>query len=121
MSRVVPCIDRISHVSSAFELPAPIVGPLQGVSVNLLDAHGSTFVATTNAAGNFYIDESAWQPIPPIHVTVSFGDVVTEMSTNIGRDGSCASCHVDPPTRISAGHIYVVPNPSLLTSSDGGT
>jgi len=88
--------------------------PLAGASVTLTDAHGSTVTRTTNTAGNFYVETTSWQPTFPLHVAVAFGPLTATMSSIVGRDGSCASCHTDPPTRISAGRVYVAPNASLL-------
>ncbi|HWL85387.1 MAG TPA: hypothetical protein VNO21_06275 [Polyangiaceae bacterium] len=92
--------------------------PFAGADVLLTDVNGSTFTGKTNAAGNFYVEQSAWQPTYPLHVVVGVGKVQATMSSIIGRDGSCASCHVDPPSRISAGRVYLVPVASLLP--DGG-
>jgi hypothetical protein len=92
--------------------------PLAGGSVELTAEDGSTFTATTNAAGNFYVEQTAWQPVYPLRVAVAFGELTSTMSTIIGRDGSCATCHVDPPSRISAGRVYLAPSAALLP--DGG-
>jgi hypothetical protein len=88
--------------------------PLSGASIALTAEDGSTFGATTNAAGNFYVEVAAWQPVYPLRVAVAFGPLTSTMSTIIGRDGSCASCHVDPASRISAGRVYLAPTPALL-------
>ena len=92
--------------------------PLAGASVTLTAENGSTYTATTNAAGNFYITARAWQPVYPLRVTVGLGALTAVMTTIIGRDGSCASCHVDPQSRISAGRVYLAPSASFLP--DGG-
>jgi hypothetical protein len=96
------------------------VAPLAGATILLSDTFGRTFQTTTNAAGNFYVAANDWQPIYPMYATVAFGGVRAAMSTQVGRDGSCASCHVDPASRISAGHVYLVPTAALLPASDGG-
>lgn len=88
--------------------------PLAGATVELTAENGSTSTATTNGAGNFYVEESAWQPVYPLRVAVAYGGLTSTMSTIIGRDGSCGSCHVDPPSRISAGRVYLAPSPALL-------
>ena len=88
--------------------------PLPGASVALSDARGSTLTATTNTAGNFYVDAAAWQPVFPLTTSVSFEGVTATMSTIIGQDGSCAACHSDPPTRISAGPVFLVPIASVF-------
>ncbi|MGH7286350.1 MAG: hypothetical protein ACRELY_32935 [Polyangiaceae bacterium] len=93
--------------------------PLSGASVILTDATLATFTATTNEAGNFYIEPSTWQPTYPVRVSVSLGDFTSTMTTIIGRDGSCAGCHVDPASRVVVGRVYLAPTSDLLPS--GGT
>ncbi len=88
--------------------------PLPAASIELTAEDGSTFSAVTNGAGNFYVEESAWRPVYPVRVAVAYGALTSTMSTIIGRDGSCASCHVDPPSRISAGRVYLAPSAALL-------
>jgi hypothetical protein len=92
--------------------------PLAGVSVALTDVTGMTVTAMTNAAGNFYLEPATWRPTFPLHVAISFGGYSSTMSTIIGRDGSCATCHTDPASRISAGPVFLAPVPALLP--DGG-
>ena len=93
--------------------------PLGGARVTLSDARGTIFAATTNAAGNFYVTPSSWQPVYPVRVAVGFGGKTATMTTIVGRDGSCASCHADPKSRISAGPVYLVSLPSLFPSGGG--
>lgn len=78
-----------------------------------------TVMATTNAAGNFSVEPNTWRPTFPLHVAISFGGYSSTMSTIIGRDGSCATCHTDPASRISAGPVFLAPVPALLP--DGGS
>jgi hypothetical protein len=124
-----PCLD--CHGSSGVKPAMSVAGtvfaaadgtaPLAGAAVMLSDTFGRTFQTTTNAAGNFYVEPSSWAPIYPMYVTVAFGGVRNAMSTQVGRDGSCAACHVDPASRVSAGHVYLVQTASLLPAIDGGT
>jgi hypothetical protein len=93
--------------------------PLANATVTLTDVNGSTGTATTNAAGNFFIKRGTWQPTYPVHAAIALGATRAVMDTEIGRDGSCATCHVAPSSRISAGLVYLVPTASLLP--DGGT
>ncbi len=93
--------------------------PLSGAAVELTAEDGATFTATTNAAGNFFVEEATWQPVYPLRAAVAFGDLTSTMSTLIGRDGSCATCHVNPPSRISAGLVYLAPSAALLP--EGGS
>jgi hypothetical protein len=88
--------------------------PLGGAAVELTAENGSTWTATTNAAGNFFVEASAWAPVYPLRAAVAFGGLTSTMSTLIGRDGSCAACHVDPPSRISAGVVFLAPSQALL-------
>jgi hypothetical protein len=85
--------------------------PASGATVSLIDATGSTVSATTNVAGNFWVAQSQWAPTFPVHVTgVGYGSNTYVMTTHIGRDGSCASCHYDLPSGgaggSAVGHIY---------------
>jgi hypothetical protein len=82
--------------------------PQNGASVTVVDANGSQASATTNAAGNFYVLQSQWAPTFPVHVpAVAYGADSAYMTTHIGRDGSCAICHSDPPGGDLVGHIYL--------------
>ncbi|MGH7285903.1 MAG: hypothetical protein ACRELY_30665 [Polyangiaceae bacterium] len=88
--------------------------PARGARVDLVDANGSAFTAITNEVGNFYISPSQWSPRFPMQTQIESGSSPVVMQTLISRDGSCAGCHVDPPSASSAGRV-------VLTSEDGGT
>jgi hypothetical protein len=87
---------------------------LSGAVVTLTDAKKSVHRLTTNRTGNFLVDASTWQPVYPMLVSLSYGGVTVDMKTQVGRDGSCADCHTDPPGPASAGHIYLVVDPASL-------
>jgi len=92
-----------------------------GATVTIVDSTGSQTTATTNSAGNFFVRKSDWQPTFPIGsfttdagsvtgVTVVGDDPSTSslMLSQIGRDGSCASCHFGSgPSTASPGPVYV--------------
>jgi hypothetical protein len=115
-----PCLVCHDDMSAAGTIHAVLgeSAPLPNATVTLTDARDSGASTTTNAAGNFYIEKTTWQPTFPLHATIAQGNVNVPMSTEIGRNGSCADCHVAPATRISAGLVYLVPNATLLP--DGG-
>jgi hypothetical protein len=77
--------------------------------VMLTDSIGSTYNATTNQAGNFYVLPSQFQPTYPMKVAVAYDGTTVQMTADVGRDGSCAKCHFDPPSAASPGHVYVPP------------
>jgi hypothetical protein len=111
-------------------------GALNGGTVTMTDSTGSTYVATTNAVGNFYVTGDEWNPVFPIGgqpgdagggpraIVIGPAPACTagtttplcpaeHMLTAIGRGGvyaSCAYCHFDPPGPSSPGHIYQNPN-----------
>lgn len=87
--------------------------PAVDAGVALTDSLGQTFTATTNEAGNFWVLPHQFQPTYPMKVAVMFGDASVNMTADVGRDGSCAKCHVDPPGPTSPGHVYI--------PADGGT
>ncbi len=81
--------------------------PAEGATVELQGADGAPFEVVTNRAGNFYVYPDQYRPVYPLQTSVSFQGQRTLMHTNIGRDGSCAGCHVDPAGPASPGHVYV--------------
>ncbi len=91
--------------------------PVSGATVALVDATGVEYDATTNEAGNFYIAKTNWQPTAPIKVSVTLGNNTATMISHIGRDGSCGSCHTDPPGPRSPGRVYLVAD---VTDLDAG-
>lgn len=91
---------------------------IEGATVHLVDSRNEKRDVNTNAAGNFYIEASAWVPVGPINVTVSLGAISIPMGTHIGRDGSCASCHAEPASTSTVGHVYVATSAADLP---GGT
>lgn len=112
-----PCLvchaDDFSAAGTIYAVKGDRDG-VAGASVELTDVNGKSITATTNAAGNFLVTKDAWQPAYPVHATVKLGTVTATMSSIIGRDGSCASCHAEPASRISAGAVYVAPTKALL-------
>jgi len=88
--------------------------PAENATVNLLSADGTSWPATTNSVGNFYVTPKQFTPVYPMTVSVDYtGRPTTKMKSHVGRDGSCADCHTDPAGPTSAGHVFV--------SLDGGT
>ncbi len=92
------------------------VDALGGATVTIYDATqladgGAPRTVVTNAAGNFYIRRTEWSPFFPLHdiaITYPGVDTPTLMHTNVGRDGSCGSCHFDPKSANTHGHVYLV-------------
>jgi hypothetical protein len=81
--------------------------PAEGVNVAMEDSTGSFFTATTNQAGNFFIATGEWSPTFPALVSIAKGQTSEQMSTHIGRAGSCADCHTLTPGPTSAGPVYL--------------
>jgi hypothetical protein len=100
-----------------YQAQSGLVVPQGGATVSLVDTNSVSASASTNAVGNFWVPESQWVPTFPVHVeSVSYGDVSASMTSHIGRDGSCASCHFDPPGGDLVGHVYLSPG----DEPDGG-
>jgi hypothetical protein len=106
------CHGDFNVAGTVFADPVALT-PAVGVSVSLADSQGSTFVASTNEAGNFFVRTDEWTPVYPMKVSITSNGVTTSMTADVGRNGSCASCHFDPVGPASPGHVY--------TSADGGT
>ncbi|HEX7670340.1 MAG TPA: carboxypeptidase-like regulatory domain-containing protein [Polyangiaceae bacterium] len=85
---------------------ADTTAPLVGAQVRLTDATGATRSFSTNAAGSFYAASGDYSPAYPLWVTIAFGGDCLDMKTQDFRDASCASCHADPPSNQSMGHVY---------------
>ena len=92
--------------------------PAAGVLVRFIDADGSQSSATTNCAGNFYVDPAQYAPRYPVWLRLQLGDITTEMVTPIYRDSSCAGCHHDPAGPAAVSHVYLAQ--SGLEQADGG-
>ncbi len=114
------CHDNFSIGGTVYQ--DDLTTPMNGATVTLTDSTGSQGVATTNAAGNFFLRTSDWKPVFPIGTyTASDGTNViavsivgsdqnntAQMITHIGRDGSCATCHFGSgPSSSSPGPVYV--------------
>jgi hypothetical protein len=82
--------------------------PVSGATVTLKGADGSSYDATTNGAGNFYVLPTQWTPSYPMHASIVAERQTVTMKTHIGRDGSCAGCHFDPAGPRSYGHVSLV-------------
>lgn len=88
---------------------------LEGASVTVTDSKNRKGSAKSNSVGNFYIEATAFAPVFPARVQISFPEGATQaMVTHIGHDGSCASCHADPPTTHSPGHVWLVDDPAFF-------
>lgn len=75
-----------------FAGPRNLTGVNQA-EVQMTDAVGTTFIAHTNCVGNFFVKAEEWNPRFPVLVRVHKGTVAVQMNSQIGRQGSCASCH----------------------------
>jgi hypothetical protein len=103
-------------VYALFKESAPAVG----AQVQIEDINGGVFRSPTNAAGNFYVTTSQWQPTYPIQMQVSLMAATNVMLTHVGREGSCATCHQAASGPASPGPVYVATDPTQLVG-DGGT
>jgi hypothetical protein len=95
--------------------------PAVNATVEMTDKNGSVHTEQTNEAGNFYVMQQDWTPTYPLHVTVTSNGVKAVMQTRVGRDGSCAGCHVDPVGPGSPGHVSVTdPIAPVDAGAEGG-
>ena len=86
--------------------------PLPDAKVSLVDITGKKYETGTNCVGNFFIMKNDYKPSYPVWVTIFFGTaggepIGKEMSSPIYREGSCATCHADPPGTDAAGHVFL--------------
>lgn len=73
--------------------------PLVDGVVTVTDARGDARTMRSNAAGSFFLTKREWEPVFPLRVALEAEGIRREMITNIGRDGSCATCHRDEGDR----------------------
>ncbi len=118
-----PAKAQFAVAGTIFQTADRGAAPLSGGTVIVYDSttdgtDGQTPQMTvTNAAGNFFFGNS-WTPVFPLHdITLDFTGIAPprpKMHTRVGRDGSCATCHFDPPdpsaiaARNTPGHVYLV-------------
>jgi hypothetical protein len=100
-------------VAGTVYIEADSLRPIEDVTVNLIDALGGTFSATTNCAGNFFVRPREYSLDGPIWITMQREEVFREMDTPVYRDGSCAGCHGDPIGPASAGHVFLIDDPEV--------
>jgi len=81
----------------------------ENVRVVFVDSVGAERVATTNAAGNFYITQAAWSDLAyPFKVAIKRGADEQRMTTTVNREGSCNYCHLPGNgTRDSIAQVYL--------------
>ena len=105
---------------------AGAIVPAVGVGVKVFDSASGLRKACTNAAGNFFVKREDWVDVTfPLNAQAG----AHGMSSLIGRDGSCASCHKlpdktseDPITGAGNGSPGVIlASPTDLNAGCGGT
>ena len=69
------------------------LGPAAQVAVTVFDSAGKLRKACSNAAGNFFVKADDWADVT-FPIAAQAGE--RSMTSLIGRDGSCASCHKSP-------------------------
>jgi len=116
-SQVFSVAGTIYSVRPSAEPGVPPSG-LQGAAVELVDSHDAGIGLGTNAAGNFYVSPGEYEPYWPLHASVSQGTSSATMIGHIGRNGSCAYCHVEPASASSPGAVYLYYDQS--SEPDGG-
>ncbi len=86
-----------------------------GYTARITDSEGQARDLASNRCGNFFIRKSDWDPAYPLRAEL-YGPSpknpqkvaqLNVMSSRIGRDGSCASCHIGARSPFSPGVVYV--------------
>jgi hypothetical protein len=122
-----PANKQFTVAGTVFYGPAATSPPVgvENVTITLEDDTGSQYYgAVTDCVGNFYVTADQWPGHPqyPVVVTIATGTgnnlVSQSMQSHIGRNGSCADCHMYPTTNNyyqTPGfvHLYAQDNPSF--------
>jgi len=116
-----PCV--LCHSAAGGDPPFSFAGtvyinaasatPIDGVEVHIVDSSGKKFSTVTNCAGNFIARPSEYSPDFPCWVSLRSGTVFREMDSPIYREGSCAACHSEPRGPSSAGHVFLIDDPTI--------
>jgi len=72
--------------------------------VRVTDANGAVYEATTNEAGNFWLDPATSPIAAPFHVSVLLNNVETPMRGEV-TDGNCNACHTRDGAEAAPGRI----------------
>lgn len=127
------CHSNYEGASPAFAVAGTVfmkntdgtIGPAAGVNVIISDSASGLRKACTNAAGNFFVQRDDWVDITfPLNAQAGNRG----MTSLIGRDGSCASCHKLPNATsedmvTGAGHISpggIIADPMAPGAACGG-
>jgi len=89
--------------------------PIEGVRVLVTDSVGAKREKRTNCAGNFFWTAEEYIPSFPLKVEIAFQSASgperrASMGSRIGRDGSCAGCHVGERSDASPGRVFCAPS-----------
>lgn len=101
------------------EVPRPVAG----YTIRIIDSASQIVNLVSNPCGNFYVTKADFDPAYPLRAELFGPSIVdadetvqlTVMSTRIGRDGSCGSCHSHPASVFSPGVVYL---PAALQNPD---
>lgn len=122
-----PASSQFVVAGTIYQLQDPTSPGMANVKVHITDANGvqlrDDLVPITNAVGNFFIRASDWTPVYPLHdvsLQVDGSPNNPVMITALGRDGSCATCHYEPASRSTPGHVYFASDPADLPGGGGG-
>ena len=107
---------------SIWEKDHPEGVALPDAKVKVFDVKGKAYETGTNCAGNFFILKSDYEPTWPVWTSIFYGmmggqPIEQKMSSPIQREGSCATCHADPPSVEAVGRLYMSPNFVTFPSS----
>jgi hypothetical protein len=83
--------------------------PAVGAIVEFDDLTGKPICSTTtNSVGNFFLHATSCNLTTPFKPKVILGDVVADMTSRVGRDRSCATCHKGTaPTAKTVEGVYL--------------
>jgi hypothetical protein len=78
-----------------------------GITVVINDGTTAERRTTTNDVGNFYFKREDWDVAFPLDIYIVADNAQRNMTTRVGRDGSCATCHRNPGDTSHMPGIYV--------------
>jgi hypothetical protein len=100
-----PGRPEISVAGTVFDVRGSNVAAW-GAEVTITDATGDGLTFNTNEAGNFYAFKTEWDPVFPLRTSVAYQSSKKDMTSRIGRDGSCATCHVGSGSNLQMPGVF---------------
>jgi hypothetical protein len=108
-----PADSDFALSGTLYETPRALSPLVENATIRFIDWTGRQYRTTSNVAGNFFVRREDYDPIWPLWVKIERSDKMVEMRSAVFRETSCGTCHADPASPSTVGHIYLTEESSL--------